>query len=602
MAHNIGIDFGSTYSLFSHYEERHDKVEGFLTQGGSIYVPSVACDGDYGLITGKDAREEVIRYPELTTYRAFKMLLHETKPEKYREHGYTDITPEEVSRQFLDSYLIICAGLAKPQQFDSAVICVPAHWTQSCDRMGGRSILLNICKNIKKDDKPLLKNIRVVSEPIAATAYYAYNYWKLHEKRPFEGKVIIVDYGGGTLDVTLTTVTAKAGARDSSLMEIDVNYQTGCGQNHPGQIGDAGLAYMERVTAEALKEAGIRNTEIDGHFQSVKDKLESELIERTLEIRDRIEQNYMFGLEEMADDTEVFTKIRYKRKTDVVITYGLLYRVFDSIIRPVLNQYLGEIKEALAEIGCSFNSANSDVQLAIVGGFGQYPLVQHAVWDFFGATDTAMDITQSAPGDNQNAISYGAALIAAGKITVPVRSRYSIGLRIFKNDNQKSFRNAIHYGELIPDSKIVYPLGHKKDGKVEKDFWDPIIFDGKANGREPWVFAVNTKNEPNRAIEMVPQPQILEDINSRVVKATGLLQAKIAMSGVREPINSYYFGFSKDESEIYHLHIFAAHPLTAERIKDHEIHLELGNFAHLFGSMVSFTPKPDNSNVLTYIK
>lgn len=601
MAHNIGIDFGSTYSLFSHYEEGHDKVEGFQTQGSSPYVPSLACDSYFGLLTGKEARDEMLTDPELIPYRAFKMLLHETEPEKYRKHGYTSITPEEVSRQFLDRYLNLCAGQAKTQQFDNAVICVPAHWTQSCDRMGGRSILLNICKNIKKDDKPLLKNIRVVSEPIAATAYYAYNYWKLHNKKPFDGRVVIVDYGGGTLDVTLTTVTAKAGARDSSLMEIDVNYQTGCGQNHPGQIGDAGLAYMEMVTAEALKEAGIQNAEMDGHFLYVKDKLEAELMARTLDVDNKVIP-YALDLDQMADDTEVFTRILYKRRTEVVITYGLLYRVFNKIIRPVLNQYLGEIKDALAEIGCSFDQAGSNVQLAIVGGFGQYPLVQHAVWDFFGATDTAMDITQSAPGDNQNAISYGAALIAAGKITVPVRSRYSIGLRIFKNDNQKSFRNAIHYGELIPDSKIVYPLGHKKDGKVEKDFWDPIIFDGKANGREPWVFAVNTKNEPNRAIEMIPQPKILEDINSRVVKATGLLQAKIAMSGVREPINSYYFGFSMDESEIYHLHIFAAHPLTAERIKDHEIHLELGNFAHLFGSMVSFTPKPDNSNVLTYIK
>ena len=31
MAHNIGIDFGSTYSLFSHYDEIHDTVRGIQT-------------------------------------------------------------------------------------------------------------------------------------------------------------------------------------------------------------------------------------------------------------------------------------------------------------------------------------------------------------------------------------------------------------------------------------------------------------------------------------------------------------------------------------------------------------------------------------------
>ena len=603
MASSIGIDFGSTYSLFSHYDAVHDTVKGIQTEEGSIYVPSVACEGDYGLLTGQEAREEMISDPSLTPFRAFKMLLHETKPETHRAHGYTDITPKDVSSQFLEKYLNIAAGDCGVQQFDNAVICVPAHWTESYTRMSGRAILLDICKKFKKDGKPLLKNLRVVSEPVAATAYYAYNYWKSHNQKPFEGKVVIVDYGGGTLDVTLTTVTANSSSNESSTMEIDVNRQTGGGDHHPGRIGDAGLAYMEGVTALALEEAGFPNVKIDGHFLRVKDKVESELIKRTLDIRDRIEQNYMFGLEEMADDQEIFTQIKYKKKFDVNVTYSTLYRVFAKIIRPMLDQYLGEIKSFLADIGCGIDDEKNDVKVAIVGGFGQYPLVQHAVWEIFGCSDTARDITLDASGGRRDAISFGAALIAAEKITVPVRSRYAIGLRIY-NNNGKTFRNAIHYGELIPDSKKIYPLGHKKPQlnkskniKAEEDKWEAIIYND-SDSQVPWVFAVNTKDDPTRAIEMTPLPEILQDIRERVRKATDVLQARISLQGVRNPISSYYFGFSMDESEIYYLHIIPAHPLTDERLEDHKITVELGNFAYLFGPMVSFTPRADGKNVL----
>ena len=193
----------------------------------------------------------------------------------------------------------------------------------------------------------------------------------------------------------------------------------------------------------------------------------------------------MFGLEEMADDQEVFTQIKYRKKTDVNITYSILYRVFAKIIRPMLDQYLVEIKNFLCDIGCSIDDEKNDVKVAIVGGFGQFPLVQHAVWEIFGCSDTARDITLDASGGRRDAISFGAALIAAGKITVPVRSRYAIGLRIYNND-RRTFRNAIHYGELIPDSTKIYPLGHKKGARVEKDRWEPIIFTNASN-HVPWM-------------------------------------------------------------------------------------------------------------------
>ncbi len=67
-----------------------------------------------------------------------------------------------------------------------------------------------------------------------------------------KGNVLIVDYGGGTLDLTLTQVSSEG--KDQEAVEIEVKQRTGVGDNHPGRIGDAGIAYMEKVIRLAVAE------------------------------------------------------------------------------------------------------------------------------------------------------------------------------------------------------------------------------------------------------------------------------------------------------------------------------------------------------------
>lgn len=585
MASNIGIDFGSTYSMFSHYDEINDIVSGIQTENGSMYIPSVACIDEFGdLLLGQEARDVMRSEPGLTPFRAFKMLLHELDHEKVKRYGYLEKNPLEVASAFLKKYLDIAALDQDVQQFDNAVICVPEHWTSSCVSMSGRAVLLNICNQFKTENgQPLLKNLRVVTEPVAATAYYTYNYCK---GKPFEGKVIVVDYGGGTLDVTLTSVAAASGDNASNTMEIDAIYRTGVGENHAdGQIGDAGLAYMEEVTRRALAVAGFKNVEMDGNFLRVKDKLESDLMSGTVKLNDRIQQKYALGMKKMAKDQEVFTYAPYC-KTKINITYAMLYEVFQDLIRPKLEKCLGEIKEVLGPM-------DNNTKLAIVGGFGQFPLVQKAVWEIFQCSNTALDITQNAAGGKQDAISFGAALIAAGKISVKLTSKYSIGLRTSRN-GKETFRYALRCGQTVKSSDEVYPLGGK---------WEPILYQEAANPNLlPWIFAVNNINDPQHAIRLSPLPAVSRGLVDKVRNAAGLYRVEMKDQGYHHVSNAYFFGFSMNESDIYSLHIFPTHPGTRERDKKPLVSLSLGEFPAIFGPLVSFDPGAENENLLTYIE
>lgn len=621
MASNIGIDFGSTYSMFSYYNEVDDTVNGIQTENGSKYIPSVACTDQFGdLLLGEQARNEMRSDPSLTPFRAFKMLLHELDQEKVKSYGYQDNDPRDISAKFLKNYLDIAAEEVGTQQFDSAVICVPEHWTSSCVSMSGRSVLLDICKKFKTErGLPLLKKLRVVTEPVAATAFYAYNYRREHNDEPFVGEVIVVDYGGGTLDVTLTSVTTDA--KNPGVMEIDAIYRTGVGENHNnGQIGDAGLAYMEEVTRRSLADAGFPAPAMDGNFLRAKDALETALIQPTgtKKISDRIKQKYALGMKKMAQDQEVFAYVPYRGKK-VNITYGTLYNVFQDIIRPHLETCLGKVilalmpkKENESEEDVlrnfSLSKLNRNIKLAIVGGFGQFPLVQKAVWEIFRCSNTALDFTLEAKrGSRQDAISYGAALIAAEKVSVKLTSKYSIGLRRVRA-GKRTFRFALFCGQSVNCSEI-YPLcdnDHKDISNSSKP-WESILYQESDDpDLIPWVFAVNDKADDfSEAICLTPQPDVLHKLAIDVRNAAGLYRANMKAQGYNHVRNAYYFSFSMDESEIYHLHIYPTHPGTGKRDPDPLLSRPLGDFPAIFGPGVSLEPKIDpeknESNVLTYI-
>lgn len=561
MAKNLGIDFGSTYTMLSYYDEVKKCVVPVQTEGVSCYIPSVACLDEFGetLLLGQDANQEILSNGS-SPLRGFKMLLSEQDPEKTAAQGYdTDYTPREVTRRFLEHFTKVAATACDTRQFDSTVICVPEIWTKDPSHMSGRSILLDICKAFDNGEQPLLNKIKVVTEPIAASAYYVHNYMK-QNGTPYQGKLVIIDYGGGTLDITLTDVRP---APDGSSMMIDAFWRAGAGENHPGQIGDAGLAYMEKVTALALEKAGFADAPLDGAFMKVKDRLERRLMAGVTDISKAVAR-YRFQPEKFGADEREFTFCGYRGKR-VSITYAMLYQVFESVIKPVLNEHLEELKKKLDKLDLDLHRDMDKIKIAVVGGFGQFPLVQKAVWDFFGYAGNAMDITYGAEGGKQDAISFGAALIAANEVTVSSNSRYSIGLRV-TYQGRETFKYAIQCRKTVTYDKV-YPVG---------DEWESVNYGGSSDPKEvPWIFAISDSDENyTEAYRMIPRQEVLDRLKSRT-----------------EP-GRYAFGFSMDESEIYTLHIYPwDHTAKKKPIFEKGESLRLGNFNDIFGMNAVFNEK-----------
>ena len=562
MANNLGIDFGSTYTMLSYYDEVNQRVNAIQTENGSCYIPSVACLDEFGetLLMGQEARQEMTANHSLHPFRAFKMLLSEQDKGKLEAQGYADpYSPARITREFLEHFVSVACNACDTQQFDSAVICIPEVWTRTPSYMSGRSILLDICKQFGSKNQKLLKKIKVVTEPVAASAYYAHHYRKLH-KAPYRGKLIIIDYGGGTLDITLTDVSPSP---DGKSMMIDAFWRTGAGEHHPDRIGDAGLAYMEKVTALALEQAGFPNAPIDGHFLRVKDRLENKLMNSVNEITAAVNK-YRLQPEKFGKDQREFTFAPYKGKK-VIITYAMLYQVFESVIKPVLNKNLAELKQKLDKLHLDPRRDMEKIKIAVVGGFGQFPLVQKAVWDFFGYSGNDMDIAHGAEGGKQDAISFGAALIAAGEVTVSTYSRYSIGLRVTIQGKE--------YGQLAikcrdhVDYDKMYPVGGA---------WQGVNYGGSTNPEDdPWVFAINDSDENfSTAYKMIPRPEICYKLQSDIT-----------------PGYRYAFGFSMDESEIYTLHIVPWDPNAKKPIFERGYPFRLGNFNDIFGMNAIFDEK-----------
>lgn len=560
MAKNLGIDFGSTYTMLSYYDKDNDRVNPIQLQNGSCYIPSIACEDPFGegFLFGQAAKSEII-FNQLTPLRAFKMLLSEQDPKVLKKEGYDETnTPREITRSFLSHYTTAAAAQYHIQKYDSAVICIPEIWTRNPSLMSCRSILLDICREFGTKEQPLLGQIRVVTEPVAASAYYAHQFHK-HNHKPYVGKLIIIDYGGGTLDITLTDVQPT---RDGKTMMIDALYRTGSGENHGGRIGNAGLAYLEEVTRKALENVGFSNVPMDSGFLNVKDRLENELMSNVNKITQAVAK-YRFNPSGFAQDETVFVTCGYRGKK-VPISYGLLYRVFESLIKPVLNKNLEELKEKLNSLHLDPQQDMDKLRIAVVGGFGQFPLVQKAVWDFFGYTGNTMDITHGADGGKQDAISFGAALIAANEITVSNRSRYSIGMQLAIN-GKDTFEFAIRCRSEVKYDKV-YPVG--SDG-------ESILYGGTAKPDDvPWVFAISDSDENfDDAYAMIPCQKTLDKLQREI-----------------EP-GRYVFGFSMDESEIYTLHICPVDPTTQLPDHDRGTPLRLGNFNDIFGMNAVFNKK-----------
>ena len=451
MANNIGLDFGTTYSVISRLKNIKQKKDGSIDSYElEACLPSEASQSpcqdsvvvknqDGSLTFGLLARENIGR-KDKTVYKGFKMMLAETNKNVLKARGYDDeFTPDRIVKEYIDDLLHRYITNNNQEKIDKVVIGVPDIWFSDKSTIDCRTILEDIVEQL-----PYVDKVELVSEPAAACAFFVENYKKCKGKA-FNGKILMIDYGGGTLDIALCNVQEKG-----QCSEVSVIKRCGAGLNEEGFIGKAGIAFIESVVKLALAPSGLSADEMisNRYFYRCVNSVETALMSQMRKIKDTFDFAVLSDREFMPD---LFHTIEFDGE-EYDITYGMLAKAYNEIISPVLDEKLDEMIDYMHNNGIIVD------KIAPVGGFCNFYLTQEHIERKFakGAGDKRFSDIINDRRDCEKAISYGAALIAEDIIGFKRLSPYYLGFgRGSKNELLQAYY-VINKGEDIEYDEPVF--------------------------------------------------------------------------------------------------------------------------------------------------
>lgn len=473
---NLGIDFGSTYTTISRYRRDHQVLEAYDT-GDGVLIPSIVSMRQNKTWTGVIAKSRTGK-ADYRTFKAFKMLMmeHDQSLVEYRQ--YDDIyTPRWAAETFLNSIVTEAENTFGEKDIDRLVVGAPDVWFHNFETLSGRAILRDICRSMDG-----VKDVRIVSEPVLASAYFAYNFERSTGK-PFDGSILIIDYGGGTLDLSLTEIRQGR----NNAYEIKMLESNGAGENTEHQIGNAGIVYMETLMADVIRRyetadvaAAIIGTP---DFYRAVNELETQLQQghKTGEIEEMFD---IYGSDdlELLDDFELEELIPCRDK-EYRVSYADLVRTYDKTIRTIFDEKMDEmIQWAMDDHGIDvYKIKDGKLKIALVGGFGNFYLVRKQMHDKFrfSESDDKEEGIIHNEQDRERAISYGAALIASGVFETCKTAPYSIGIRSMINGESQT-EYMIHYLEEIDLDQPYYitdEQGEKKILCLASDWAEEFVID-----------------------------------------------------------------------------------------------------------------------------
>lgn len=512
---NMGIDFGSTYTMVSVMEKGEPTV--VQSSMNSYHYPSIACyDREKKKYFFGNAARNKLGQPDVIAYRGFKMLLaQETDRKLLKMHGYIgENTPESITERFLDHVISESLKKLNEDKIGLLVVGAPECWFQSLQMVDARGTLRKICQNICKNRD--INHFELRSEPTDAAAFCV---WKYEKKtgRDFNGKLMVIDYGGGTLDTTLVGVEHIA-----DKIQIKPEILGGVGENHDNEIGKAGIAYQEAVVRRAISDASNVSEDsiaIDKDFHKAVKQFEDALLAEN-EYVEEIFQEYN-GVSDSSLKAENFTQVEYNGGY-VKIDFAQMKTTYDKVIAPSLEKVL---KESTAEM-----APNEHPFLTLVGGFCNFYLVRNQIRNFFnlGSINKDIKMLSFTEGDREKAIAYGAGLLANKVLEVCRVAGFGIGMCAFYDGEEGKYfkRYAINYGQEYIPNKIYF-------AKDDNDNIAGMVL------TQADKFLLNFSRKHEDGIPVTPKKEIAQRLKSAT---QNVLFAVV--------------GFSIDEAERITIHIF----------------------------------------------
>lgn len=426
----IGLDFGTTNSIICYESQGEIKPWQHGGAGGEFYVPSMLSmhKEETSLIEiGRSARAN-LGDSDYSIYLGFKMLLGEDNPARLTSRGYKKMAPHQAARTFLRKLTESYKTEQGIDDLESVVLTVPEIWVRE-GRHLAREELKALCDAI---DLPVTQ---LLSEPVAAAVYFSHAY-REREGSDFSGHVLVCDYGGGTLDLSLSAIQGN-----------DITVLESAGFGYATQtLGRAGLAFDE-----AVLERLYQNNNRDILKERKWFKLLKEFEEQKIHKQHLITKFLPLYLKNSKADKKLF------QVDDMDVKSSDLFDVFDRLIKPDLLRSLDEMFGHLKAHEINFSDGKS-FRVLMVGGFSSFHLVQDAIRNFFDVQSTAdsrfshaMTLT-----DTALAIAKGAALVAQEQVKVHPSCPINLGVRAINKSGDYKDLVALKRGTKISSKVLPY--------------------------------------------------------------------------------------------------------------------------------------------------
>lgn len=333
MAKVIGIDLGTSNSAASVMEGGRPVIipsaEGAGVSSGKAFPSFVAFTKDGQKLVGEPARRQAAINPEGTIYAAKRKIGTDHKFDIYGKQ----YTPQQISafilqkiKQDAEAYL--------GDKVEEVVITCPAYFDDNQ-------------RQATKDAGEIagLKVLRIINEPTAACLAYGL------DKVGKELKIMVFDFGGGTLDVTIMDMWFDK-EHNASGFEVKAT----SGDTHLGGT-DMDNVLISYIANQFKKETGIDLKNDNMAMQRLREAAEKAKVELSSTITTDI--NLPFITADASGPKHLTMSINRAK--------------IEELVAPIVDKCNGPIDQAMKDSGLSSNDID---KIIMVGGPTRMPIVQ----------------------------------------------------------------------------------------------------------------------------------------------------------------------------------------------------------------------------------
>lgn len=438
----VGIDLGTTNTLACC--EIKGKLKLIKFKGGKTMLPSVLYvekkeDGSVKEIVGKAAKMKGLEDPN-NCISSSKTYIGLTGPRKktWTCHGKT-YTPTDVATKILEEVHKKVRSEYNLEDDDivQAVITIPAYFTSTQSD-----------ETKKAGENAGMEVLRIITEPVAAAVSAA---------EGEDGKIFVVDLGGGTFDVSVLEIGEKY-----RTLEIGGERRLG-GDDFDEILIKYFLKYIEDDLNIDLSDLEASGLDYENYYIMM-----SKIRNAAVETKEELSES-----EEYEINIPALFKYEENRLYDFSMT--LSRDEFNSLCKPLFDKVIQVIDEVV-EKSDKF-SVDELKKIYLVGGSCYIPKIQEDVEEYFGITpDSEQDrATQVAMGAGRIAAAWNAFTPELGRtdpfedMLVDIIS-HDMGIEALGNHNVSEFDCILKEGTAYPCSfkKVYYTSVDNQDTVVIK--------------------------------------------------------------------------------------------------------------------------------------